>query len=156
MQSIGRYLRNERELRRLSLEELAQTTRIPRKSLAEIEADNFDALPGEVFTKGFLTSYARALDIAPEPVLARFHEAKAQSVYPTALGNLDEPDERGRRIGVAVAMVILLFLFTLALSIVLRPRTHDRRLELSVAPAVISAPAVDAAAPATAPLRRDA
>lgn len=131
MQSIGRYLRNERELRRLSLEELAQTTRIPRKSLAHIEADDFDSLPGDVFTRGFLTSYSRALGVAPDPVLARFEEAKDASIYPTALGNLDEPDERGRRLGVAVAMVILLFLFTLALSIVLRPRRHDRPAELS-------------------------
>jgi hypothetical protein len=38
-----------------------------------------------------------------------------------------------RRFGVAVAFVLLLLLFTLALSIVLRPRGHDRPAELSSA-----------------------
>lgn len=48
--------------------------------------------------------------------------------------------ERARRVGVAVATIILSFLFTLALSIVLRPRRHDRPAELSqAAPAMLEA-----------------
>jgi hypothetical protein len=38
---------------------------------------------------------------------------------------------RGGRFGVAIAFVLLLFLFALALSIVLKPRSHDMPQELS-------------------------
>ena len=70
MESIGRYLRRERELRQVSLEELAQTTRIPFKMLQHIEDDDFEKLPGEVFARGFLKCYARALGIGSDEVLA--------------------------------------------------------------------------------------
>ena len=38
--------------------------------LQNIESDDFDKLPGEVFTRGFLKSYARALGMASDDVLA--------------------------------------------------------------------------------------
>ena len=72
MDSIGAYLRRERELRHVSLEELVQITRVPLKMLQRIEEDRFDELPGEVFARGFLRSYARALGLDCEDVLARF------------------------------------------------------------------------------------
>src|SRR5690349_8489370 len=72
MESIGRYLRRERELRQVSLEELSLTTRIPLKMLHHIEGDRFDLLPGEVFARGFLRSYARALNMETDEVVARY------------------------------------------------------------------------------------
>ena len=66
MESIGAYLQRERELRHVSLEELVQVTRVPLRMLQRIELDEFDALPGEVFARGFLRSYARALGLAEE------------------------------------------------------------------------------------------
>ena len=51
MESIGHTLRNERQLKQLSLEELAQSTRIPLKSLQQIEANEFAQLPGDVFVR---------------------------------------------------------------------------------------------------------
>ncbi|MFO0692302.1 MAG: helix-turn-helix domain-containing protein [Polyangiales bacterium] len=130
MESIGQYLRRERELRQVSLEELAQTTRIPLKSLLHIEEDRLDSLPGEVFVRGFLRSYAVALGIEPDLVLARYGTGRPVDTAPAPITALTPP-ERGRRYGVAFAMVVLLVLFTLALSIVLRPRHRDTPIELS-------------------------
>ena len=135
MDSIGHTLRNERQLKQLSLEELAQTTRIPLKSLQQIEADEFAQLPGDIFVRGFVRSYAKALGVDSDPLLQRFEadrREKDQRAQLEVVGLVGEP-ERARRVGVAVAMIILLFLFTLALSIVLRPRRHDRPAELSQA-----------------------
>ena len=61
MESIGQFLRSEREIRQLSLEELAQTTRIPLRSLQLLEDDRLDNLPGDVFVRGFVKSYAKAV-----------------------------------------------------------------------------------------------
>ena len=133
MEPTGRYLKRERELRQISLEELAQTTRIPLKMLHHIEADDFDKLPGEVFTRGFLKSYARALGVEPDDVLAMYGQGRRQvEVKPAPITTSGiTPPERGRRFGIAIALVILLILFTLALSIVLRPRHRSAPLELS-------------------------
>ena len=133
MESIGQHLKRERELRQVSLEEMAQTTRIPLKMLNRIEEDRFDELPGEVFARGFLRSYTRALGIADGGVLERY-EASCQRIdddeAPAPITAITPP-ERGRRFGIAIALVILLILFTLALSIVLRPRHRDQPVELS-------------------------
>ncbi len=134
MESIGEYLRRERELRQISLEELAQTTRIPLKSLLHIEEGRLAQLPGEVFIRGFLRSYASALGMDPSTVLARYGNVRSVDPAPAPITAITPP-ERGRRYGVAFAMVMLLVLFTLALSIVLRPRHRDTPVELSWSPA---------------------
>jgi len=132
MESIGRYLRRERELRQVSLEELAQTTRIPLKMLQHIEDDDFAKLPGEIFARGFLKCYARALGIPPDEVLAVYgQQNRGVTVATPAPIMAIQPPERGRRFGIAIALVILLILFTLALSIVLKPRQRDTQIELS-------------------------
>ncbi|MFT3927249.1 MAG: helix-turn-helix domain-containing protein [Myxococcales bacterium] len=132
MDSIGAYLRRERELRHVSLEELVQITRVPLKMLQRIEDDRFDELPGEVFARGFLRSYARALNLDCEDVLARFGEGrKVEEPVPAPLLASVQTPERGRRFGIAIALVILGILFTLALSIVFNARQRNTPLELS-------------------------
>ena len=132
MDSIGAYLRRERELRHVSLEELVQITRVPLRMLQRIEEDRFDELPGEVFARGFLRSYARALGLDCEDVLTRFGEGrKVEALVPAPLLASVQTPERGRRFGIAIALVILVILFTLALSIVFNARQRNTPLELS-------------------------
>lgn len=135
MESIGRHLRAARESRAMSIEELSRATRIPMGSVERIENDHFDDLPGEVFVRGFLRAYARAVQLPVDEVLARYTASRRVAwVTPIPLAS---PEKRsgGHRVGVAIAFVLLLVLFTLALSIVLRPRSHDMPRELSQAPA---------------------
>jgi cytoskeletal protein RodZ len=131
MDSIGRYLKRTREARAMSVEEVSRATRIPVTSIDKIEADHFDDLPGEVFVRGFLKAYARAVALSVDEVLARY-TASRRVAWVTPLP-IAAPTRRstGKRFGVAIAFVVLLILFTLALSIVLRPRGHDMPPELS-------------------------
>jgi cytoskeletal protein RodZ len=136
MESIGRYLKTEREVRQISLEELAQTTRIPLRHLASLEDDRLENLPGDVFVRGFLKSYAKAVGITIDEVLRRYeHQSRSSnlSTEPSAapITGIAGPD-RGRRFGLAIALVIILFLFTLALSIALRPRHRETHVQLSL------------------------
>lgn len=136
MSSLGSYLKREREQRKISVAELAQTTRIPVRLLQKIETDDLDDLPADVFVRGFLRSYARALALDEEHVLSRFR-GRITPEPPPALPVAYAP-ESGRRFGIAIALFILLILFTLALSIVLRPRHRDVPVELSeVAPSLL-------------------
>src|SRR5438034_9844393 len=74
--SIGARLRHERELLGMSLEEVARATRIPAPSLERIESDRFDDLPGEVFVRGFLKSYARTVGLDADEALAQYSAAR--------------------------------------------------------------------------------
>ena len=132
MTSVGQHLRALREAKRMSLAEVSRATRVPVASIERIEADRFDELPGEVFVRGFLRAYARALEVPVDDVLARYTASRRVAwVTPLPLTSPVRP-ARSRRFGVAIAFVLLLILFTLALSIVLRPRGDDMPQELSL------------------------
>jgi cytoskeletal protein RodZ len=132
MPGVGQYLREQRESRRMSVEEVSRATRVPVQSVERIEADRFDELPGEVFVRGFLKSYARALGVPADEVMARYTASRRVAwVTPLPLSSSSPKPARGRRFGVAIAFVLLLILFTLALSIVLKPRGDDMPQELS-------------------------
>ncbi len=130
METVGQFLRRQRIERNMSLEEIARTTRVPIASVERIEADQFDELPGEVFVRGFLAAYARALELPTDEVLARYTSSRRIAwVTPLPLSSPTRPSKG--RFGVAIAFVLLLILFTLALSIVLKPRGDDVPQELS-------------------------
>jgi cytoskeletal protein RodZ len=131
MDSIGRYLKRTREARAMSVEEVSRATRIPVASIERIEADHFDDLPGEVFVRGFLKAYARAVSLPMDEVLARYTASRRVALVTPLPIAAPARRSQGRRFGVAIAFVLLLILFTLALSIVLRPRGHDVPPELS-------------------------
>lgn len=79
MSSVGLHLRELRERRGISLEEIARSTRVLHRYLEALEADDFAVLPAPVFTKGFIRSYCQALDVAPDEALALYNERRASS-----------------------------------------------------------------------------
>lgn len=142
MASVGQYLREKRQERRMSTAEIARATRVPILSVERIESDQFDELPAEVFVRGFLKSYARAVGVSEDDVLARYTSSRRVAwSTPLPLPSAQKP-ARGRRVGVAVAFVLLLILFTLALSIVLKPRGGDMPQELSHRAPDVSTPSI--------------
>ncbi len=70
IRTIGEILKQAREEQKLSLEEIVLLTKVRLKYLAAIEADIFDILPSPVQIKGFVRSYARALNLDPAPLLS--------------------------------------------------------------------------------------
>lgn len=134
METVGQLLRRHRLEKRMSAEEISRATRVPMSSVERIESDRFDELPGEVFVRGFLKSYARAVGLPAEDVLARYTASRRVAwvtPLPLSSGNPAVKPARSKRYGVALAFVLLLILFTLALSIVLKPRGDDMPQELS-------------------------
>lgn len=138
MSDVGLMLRRAREQKRMSVIEVSRVTRIPAATLDALEAERFDDLPGEVFVRGFLRSYAQAVGLAPDPILARYTSTRSAVIVTPlpATSPVTAVRAGNRRLGVAIAFVVLLILVTLALSIVLTPRGHGVPAELSaVSPA---------------------
>jgi cytoskeletal protein RodZ len=134
IETVGTTLRRQREKKRMGLAELSRVTRIPVATLESIEHDHFDDLPGEVFVRGFLKSYAQSLGLVPEEIVARYSASRRVAMVtplPVASPVTAAREGQGRRFGIAIALVLLLILFTLALSIVLKPRGRDMPQELS-------------------------
>lgn len=75
MEPLGKYLRKERELKKVSLGELSTNTRVRGHILKAIEEDRYDLLPSPTFVKGFLTSYAKYVGIDPNDVVHRYQVA---------------------------------------------------------------------------------
>jgi cytoskeleton protein RodZ len=63
---IGERLRNAREARGLSLDEVEAGTRIRRRYLEALEAEAFAQIPGPAYVKGFVRTYATYLGFSPE------------------------------------------------------------------------------------------
>ena len=67
--SFGSWLRRQRELREISLRDIAERTKISLRYLEAMEDDRFDLLPAPVFAKGFLREYARYVGLSPDEVV---------------------------------------------------------------------------------------
>ncbi len=71
--SLGSYLRRERELREKSLQDISAATKIQLKFLQALELDDYDQLPPTPFVVGFLRAYAQCLSLEPEEIIATYH-----------------------------------------------------------------------------------
>jgi cytoskeleton protein RodZ len=74
MTSIGDTLRRERLRRGLQLEQVAAETKIGTHLLEAMEANQFDRLPGGVFTRSFLRQYAHNLGLDEEEIIKSLKE----------------------------------------------------------------------------------
>lgn len=73
---FGGWLRRQRELRQVSLREIADVTKISIRYLEALEEDRFDVLPAPVFAKGFLREYARYVGLDPDEVVNTYLTAQ--------------------------------------------------------------------------------
>ena len=85
-QGIGQRLRETREAKGLSLEQVAAETRIQERYLTVIEAGNFAALPSRTYAIGFTRTYARTLGLNE-------HEATDQVRAELAAGDPDRVEK---------------------------------------------------------------
>lgn len=74
MASLGQELKRERELRGISLREIADSTRISLRFLEALEGDRLDVIPGGFFVRAILRAYARSIGIDEQQVLNKYQE----------------------------------------------------------------------------------
>ena len=119
MSSFGEMLRRERELRQISLREIAEATKISLRYLDSLEKDDFKHLPGGVFNKGFVRAYAQFIGVDPETMVTAYLEeeqrqraeaaqAAAGAAAATAPVEDAAPETRWWLAALAVVLVLLL------------------------------------------------
>ena len=70
----GAELRATRESMDVSAREIADALNLPTHVIEALESDDYEKLPPSVFSRGYLRSYARLLELEPERLLARYPE----------------------------------------------------------------------------------
>ncbi|MGH9715490.1 MAG: RodZ domain-containing protein [Candidatus Acidiferrales bacterium] len=110
--AFGEHLKREREMRGVSLEEIAAATRINTRFLEAIENERWDLLPGGVFNRGFIRSIARYLGMDEDTLVAEY-DLGAQSnghgnAHSTASITAQSMGRDWRPAAVAIAILILL------------------------------------------------
>ena len=69
---VGARLRAAREAKQISLREIAATTKISVSALEALEENDVAQLPGGIFTRAFVRSYATEVGLDPEEVMRDF------------------------------------------------------------------------------------
>ncbi len=112
--SIGRRLKDAREARGLSLEEVATQTRIPIRHLGHIEDGEWEALPATTYSVGFARAYANAVGLNGNEVGAELRQqlgaTRATYDAPAALYEPADPARVPPRSLVTIVVVVLALL----------------------------------------------
>jgi transcriptional regulator with XRE-family HTH domain len=78
--TVGSILRQQRQSKKLKLEEIAKELKIRPQHLEALETDRFELLPGRLYQRSFLKTYAQFLDLDQDQILELFDEyQKTQS-----------------------------------------------------------------------------
>ena len=159
--TVGEQLREARERQKVSLHAIAEKTNISVRFLDAIEKNQFAKLPGGIFTRGFIRSYATQVGLDPDAAVAQF-----LSDEPGARDDGDDGtprDREGPGLGAILVAGLVLIALTLALVYVFAPdwlrfgATAPASSQQATAPDVFtpgtqSAPASSSSTAAPAPM----
>jgi cytoskeleton protein RodZ len=77
--SFGEKLRQEREKRKITLEQISVSTKIGIRMLQALEEDKFNQLPGGIFNKGFVRAYSRCVGLDEDQAVADYLQASGDA-----------------------------------------------------------------------------
>ncbi|MCL2336973.1 MAG: helix-turn-helix domain-containing protein, partial [Firmicutes bacterium] len=72
--ALGEKLRTARKEKGLTLTEVETETKNRQKYILALEHEEFDVLPGKVYVKGFMRTYARFLGLDGDALVKEFEE----------------------------------------------------------------------------------
>lgn len=162
MASIGAHLRELRERRGISLDEISRVTRIAPRYLEALESDRFTALPAPVFTRGFILAYCQSLGESADHALALYEPegapaaAPRPNAAPLAGPPRSETEPRSRSaVLVSFVLMVILGMALFAVGVMTRPNREERvdrgAAAIAQAPAPTTAPAPPTASEDQAP-----
>ena len=112
--TIGDTLRHARESSGISIQDAAHILRVRLSYLEALEEDTHEHLPGPAYIIGYLRSYARFLNLDPEPLVKRYRkgfqpEAPKSKAYPTPEPTAAKSKPNMTAYGISALMLALLY-----------------------------------------------
>src|SRR5438270_5973763 len=150
--TAGERLREAREQKKLSLEDVAAQTRIPQRHLASIESGEWDNLPAPTYTIGSAKNYAAAVGLARAEIGEQLREEMGGQRFATTSADVFEPADPRRTMpkSLVVGAVIAAVLLIAVMSILNRRSLNEPDQNAANSVAQSSAPA-PAGQPASSP-----
>lgn len=115
-ESAGRLLRRTRLDRGLDEKQVADQLRITVHYVKAIETDHYEKLPGAIFARGYIKSYAKLLKLDQADIVARY-EAATSSVQPGKRTVENTESDAGGYRGAQWAMASVAALLVLAVGV---------------------------------------
>ena len=125
--SCGQCLRRARERRGLTLEQIAQRTKLPLRHLAALERDDFAVLPPGLYRRAEVRAYADAVGLDRTAALAALDRSLEEATPRTGAGvHVSVPHRSTRRARVWMAAAVAFAASVIALAVWARqPRARD-------------------------------
>ncbi len=157
---FGATLRQARERRGVSLQQIAATTKISARVLEALERNDASRLPGGIFSRAFVRAYAREVGLDPEAIVEQFidqfpPESALEGPVITS-GEDPEAFESGRRaattflqlVGISLVVIVAVFMYLNMRSAAPPAEVPATESSPSPEPAVVPGPALPVAPPA--------
>ncbi len=117
MRTVGQILKEAREIKLYTLEDIEKHTKIRKELLEALESDNFEKLPPATFIQGFIKNYGKFLGLDTEKLLAIFRRGfEARLHPPVVLESFSNPITKSKfnitpykAVVAAIALVIIGF-----------------------------------------------
>ena len=94
MDCPGEYLKRERELRDISLDDISKEIKVPVKLLRALEADDYPSMPHTAFVKGFIRAYCKYLGVDENDALLRYE------LYLREVAEFEKPTQKPKQMDV--------------------------------------------------------
>lgn len=106
-ESVGSWLKKHREGRDITLQQIAEETKINESVLQAIEEDRTAALPAPVFLRGYLRQYAHFVGLDAEQVVSVYPGGYADHLRQPVLESGEADDDKGRWALAAIAVLLI-------------------------------------------------
>jgi cytoskeleton protein RodZ len=161
MSDFGGKLRQARERRGISLRQIAATTKISAAALEALERNDISKLPGGIFSRAFVRSYALEVGLDPEETvkefLERFHgESVSTPAAPAVVPEHESSFESQQRMASVVLKLIVVSVPLVALILYFTLRGRSASDPAAAPGAAAEQPAVQPQTPAVDPPRSPA
>jgi cytoskeleton protein RodZ len=110
MGELGQLLREARERKGVSLEEVEAATKIRQKYLIALEEGDYEKLPPGVYVRGFLRSLAAYLDLEAQELITLYGREVPREAIPSPTTFLSQPLTRSPLVTPDLLVGIVLFL----------------------------------------------
>jgi cytoskeletal protein RodZ len=120
---FGTFLRQAREKRGISLQQVSVTTKISARVLDALERNDPSKLPGGIFSRAFVRSYAREVGLEPELAIASFvaafpEESGAEEMPSATTAEDAETFESRRRVAMTLVQLLVISLVVVVLGLI--------------------------------------
>ena len=118
MTNLGASFKKARESKGLSLAKIAAETRISSRFLEAIEKEEFHLLPGGIFNRGFIRTYAERVGLDPEPALSEYEQLIKTQEPEQQIASTESPVTKSPKnfypvvIGALVLAIIIFYIVT--------------------------------------------